>query len=585
MAIQYKLQEEFSIFKFHQPHRVLYFLIVCTLIFTSCVPNSAKPATPVPAPMAYVDIPKPRPGETIPLSSPTTSTLHLPTVAPATYTPNIPNADVLNIAMWVPPYLSETMGKALDDSFRSLFVSNEATANIRLEVGEVNVVSQWVYALVTPFSSSIMQGRSSSDLLAQWQGQTTGTPLLMDQNTHGMFTALWGTAGANVQVVAKNDLIDYAWAHQPSLAIVPFDDLDPRWKVLPVDGLSPIHKNFDLGQYRLKIPISLISDPGLVALIQSNFAIPASNYDPQKMTVVAMTGVTALVRATAFTMERRGILYPAEDIRNWLINADITHISNEVPFAVGCPYPNPTQEEIRFCSADKYIQLLEDVSTDVVELTGDHFSDWGTEAMVHTLEMYKQRNWPYYGGGTNLAEGRKALLLENHGNRIAFIGCNAKGGSFAQASDTQPGAAVCDMDWMASEIQRLKVEGYLVIATFQHLEYYTYYAQPDQQEDFRQMAQAGADIVSGSQAHQPQGMEFLNGSFIHYGLGNLFFDQYSYCDACRQGMIDLHVFYNGRYISTELLPIEFVDYARSRPMTLEEENEFFQVLFGASGWR
>jgi poly-gamma-glutamate synthesis protein (capsule biosynthesis protein) len=80
-------------------------------------------------------------------------------------------------------------------------------------------------------------------------------------------------------------------------------------------------------------------------------------------------------------------------------------------------------------------------------------------------------------------------------------------------------------------------------------------------------------------------MEFVNGSFIHYGLGNLFFDQYGLCEACRQGTIDLHVFYDGRYISTELLPIEFVDYARSRPMTLEEEIDFFQILFGASGWR
>ena len=98
------------------------------------------------------------------------------------------------------------------------------------------------------------------------------------------------------------------------------------------------------------------------------------------------------------------------------------------------------------------------------------------------------------------------------------------------------------------------------------------------------MAEAGADIVSGSQAHQPQGMEFLNGSFIHYGLGNLFFDQYGLCEACRQGLIDRHVFYDGRYISTELLPIQFVDYARSRPMTSEEANTLFQALFRASGW-
>jgi poly-gamma-glutamate synthesis protein (capsule biosynthesis protein) len=79
-------------------------------------------------------------------------------------------------------------------------------------------------------------------------------------------------------------------------------------------------------------------------------------------------------------------------------------------------------------------------------------------------------------------------------------------------------------------------------------------------------------------------MEFLNGALIHYGLGNLFFDQYTLCPACGQGLIDRHVFYNGRYISTELLPIQFVDYARPRPMTPEEANSLFQALFSASGW-
>jgi poly-gamma-glutamate synthesis protein (capsule biosynthesis protein) len=351
-----------------------------------------------------------------------------------------------------------------------------------------------------------------------------------------------------------------------------------------VDGLSPVERGFDLESYPLKIPISLISDPQLATLIRDNFAIPSSNLDPQKMTVVAMTGVTALVRATAYEMEQHGITYPAQDIRDWLRDADITHISNEVPFAADCPYPDPVQPDVRFCSRDDYIQLLEDVGTDVVELTGDHFQDWGTEAMFHTLDLYRERGWLTYGGGANLAEGRNALLIDRSPNRIAFIGCNAKGGSFAQASETDPGAAACDMDWMAEEISRLKAEGYLVIATFQHFEYYTYSPQADQQRDFRQMADAGAAIVSGSQAHQPQGMDFRNGAFIHYGLGNLFFDQYSLCEACRQGFIDRHVFYDGRHISTQLLPIQFVDYARSRPMTIQESTELLQALFLASGW-
>jgi hypothetical protein len=527
--------------------------------------------------MAFVEIPKPTTISQTPAATQTA--------------PNIPTAQILDVAIWAPPYLAETLGEILNP-LQGLFVPEAATANIKLEVGEQNLISQWVYAVVTPFSSTL-GGVSSNDLLLRWQGGSTvldvNGPLLMDSNTYEMFSAVWGApASTIVTVLAKEELIDYAWGHQPALAIVPFEDLEPRWKVLPVDGLSPVHRDFDLGSYPLKIPISLNTpngSPELSALIKSNVEIPPSNLDPQKMTVVAMTGVTALVRATAFEMEQHGITYPAQDIRDWLRNADITHISNEVPFAPDCPYPDPVQADVRFCSRDGYIQLLEDVGTDVVELTGDHFQDWGTEAMFHTLDLYRERGWLTYGGGANLAEGRNALLIESGPNRIAFIGCNAKGGSFAQASETDPGAAACDMDWMAGEIGRLKEKGYLVIATFQHLEYYTYAPQPDQQRDFRQTAEAGAVIVSGSQAHQPQGMEFVNGSFIHYGLGNLFFDQYSLCEACRQGFIDHHVFYDGRYISTELLPIQFIDYARSRPMTFEEANDLLQALFLASGWQ
>jgi len=71
---------------------------------------------------------------------------------------------------------------------------------------------------------------------------------------------------------------------------------------------------------------------------------PVTNRDPSRLTIVAMTGVTALVRATAFTMEQRGVKYPGKDVRDWLRDADITHISNEVPFARDCrTEPGPTR--------------------------------------------------------------------------------------------------------------------------------------------------------------------------------------------------------------------------------------------------
>jgi len=353
---------------------------------------------------------------------------------------------------------------------------------------------------------------------------------------------------------------------------------------LPIDGLSPIRKDFSPESYILNLPISLRSTTGAPQVDWNAIQIPATNRDPARMTVLAMTGVTALVRGTAYAMEKKGITYPGKDVRDWLREADLTHVSNEVPFARDCPYPDPFQQGMRFCSDPRYIELLEDIGTDIVELTGDHFQDWGNQAMLFTLDLYRQRGWLYFGGGANLDEARQPLTITHNGNALAFIGCNAKGGGYAQAGPSHPGAVACGYDWMKSEIARLSAQGYLPIATFQHFEYYTYPAQPSQIKDFRSMAAAGAAIVSGSQAHQPQSFEFSKDALIHYGLGNLFFDQYDVSLATRQGFIDRHIFYDGRYISTELLPIIFIDYARPRPMMPDEETKLLKSVFSASGW-
>ncbi len=101
------------------------------------------------------------------------------------------------------------------------------------------------------------------------------------------------------------------------------------------------------------------------------------------------------------------------------------------------------------------------------------------------------------------------------------------------------------------------------------------------------MSDAGASIVSGSQAHFAQVMEFNGSSFIHYGLGNLFFDQMGdipLIPGIRREFLDRHVIYDGRYISTELLTAMLEDYARPRPMTEAERADFLNEYFAASGW-
>jgi hypothetical protein len=231
---------------------------------------------------------------------------------------------------------------------------------------------------------------------------------------------------------------------------------------------------------------------------------------------------------------------------------------------------------------------------DVVEATGNHVNNWDVKPFADTLQMYKARGWQYFGGGLTLDDAQKPLLMEHNGTKLAFIGCNVAGPDVAYATATLPGAAPCgDYAWILAAIRDLRVRGYFVIATQQYNEYYQPEPTENQARDFARLAEAGATIVSGSQAHYPQTMTFLGGSFVHYGLGNLFFDQMSYewpigsgqfTYRTRDEFLDRHVFYNGQYISTELLTAKLEDYSRPRPMTPEERVEFLTVYFKASGW-
>jgi poly-gamma-glutamate synthesis protein (capsule biosynthesis protein) len=452
------------------------------------------------------------------------------------------------------------------------------------------VDSTWIYVPVAPFPT-VTDGITLKDLQKAWQGSPSSTfknaPLLVSPATRQVLEKAWGApAAGSIKELPESQLLDYAWANQPAWAIVPFEQLEPRWKALKLDDVSVLDKSFDPSAYGLSVHIGLtcLKKTSCETALQAakSLNLPATNRDPSKMTIVALTGTTALVRHTALRMEENGLTYPGRDIQDWLASADITHISNEVAFAADCPPAKPLREGMHFCSDPRYIELFKSLNTKVFELTGNHELDWGPQAFLYTLDYYKQMGYPVYGGGKNQVEARKSVVLTDHGNRIAFLGCNVPGPDSDRATGTQPGAAKCDYNFIQSEIKRLKAEGDVVIFTFQHYEVEYLYPAMGQREDFHKIAGLGADIVSGSQAHSPQGMTFSGDTFIHYGLGNLFFDQMT--EHNRPLFIDRHVIYDGRYISTELLTAEMEDYAKPRPMTPAERTPFLQSIFDACKW-
>jgi len=510
------------------------------------------------------------------------------TAEPVTSTATIPiqatSTQPLPEALWVSPAVPDVLRETVSLSGLPMVDSPEAAAQT-LDVSDTG--SLWIYALVAPFPT-VTDGISSAELISAWQNGSSltgsGQPLLMAESTLKALTALWGEpASGAVRSVASDQILTEAWRSPFSWAIIPFEEIQPKWKVLTVDGQSPIRKEFDANLYPLKVTFGLTN---------SSFELPASNRDASKLATVVLTGVTALVRATAFTMETKGVTRPGELVYDWLHGADVLHISNEVPFDPDCPYPTPGYKNFILCSDPKYMELLNYVGMDIVELTGDHFADRGTQAMLNTLEIYKQNGIPYYGGGANEEEGRKPVLMDVNGNKIAFMGCNGKVSYiFVKATDIKPGAADCDYKFFTQQVKDVAAQGYMVIFTFQHEECYHSGPCYKHVEGFHAVADAGATIVSGSQAHFPHLMEFRGNSFIHFGLGNLFFDQMTYelpdgsvIDGTRREFIDRHVFYDGKYLGVELLTAMLEDFSRPRPMNERERTEFLSEYFAYSGW-
>jgi hypothetical protein len=454
--------------------------------------------------------------------------------------------------------------------------------------GEEGVVAvEWVYALVAPFPT-IQDQLSLEELRSVWRGEPAegfgGAALLVSEETRQVFGALWGPADSEwVLTVDPEELLDTAWEVN-TWVLLPFDELKPRWKVLRVDNISPIDKVFDVTAYPLAARFGVFGGgEGLAQLAASGAVLPLTNRDAAQMTDLLLTGVTALVRYTALKMEQEGLTYPGEDIRGWLWYPDFTHISNEVPFYEECPPAVPLRLEARFCSDARYLELFRYTGVDVIELTGNHIHDWGPEAFSDTLDLYNREGYLTYGGGKDFEDARQPLLIEHNGNRLALIGCNSVGPENVWATAEQAGAAQCDMEWLIAEIGEMRNQGYLPVVTFQHFELCDWQPQSAQRVDFLAAAEAGAVVISGSQAHCPQTMTFVGDSFVHFGLGNLFFDQMD--EVTRPEFLDRHIFYQGRYISTQLLTAILEDFARPRPMTINERTRFLGEAFTAAGWQ
>ena len=541
------------------------------------------------------DTPTPTPAVVSPLPTPT-----------ATHTPQ-PTATPALIGVFASGALPEAFRTQLNEVLArqaSKFVASGDPTRAIVQAAyapnvDVPIVGQWVYALVAPFPT-IVDDVPWSAVQDAWQGRTvqceactfTGTLKLSETTLAALKTVLGEPAQGAVEILPPDQITPKLWQAQPAWGIVPFDELNPRLKVLSIDGRTPFHHGLDVNAYPLAIKIGLAGPIEQAEQLQAAVGQPITNREEHKMTLVAMTGVTAMSRDFAASMDVNGVLYPAKNIQDYFDTSDIVHISNEVSFWADCP-KQPTPNRAVFCSDPSYWELLKHVHASVIELTGNHLNDYGWEPLSYTLGIYEKDGVPYFGGGRTITEATRYITLTHNGNVIAFAGCNPVGPTIDWVDgldDGRPGSAPCSSPFLQlqDEIKKAKATGAVVISTLQYNEQplgdYSYQTAKSQADDFALLIDAGADVVSGSQGHSVQGFGLKGNGFMHYGLGNLFFDQMQDLKL-RQNFIDRYLVYDNKLLGVELLTTIRDEPALQRKMTPEERRALLKTLFDLSYWQ
>lgn len=191
---------------------------------------------------------------------------------------------------------------------------------------------------------------------------------------------------------------------------------------------------------------------------------------------------------------------------------------------------------------------------DVMSLANNHIVDAGHAGMTSTAEVIREQGIATVGAGQNLAEARRAAVLDAGDARVSYLAYASFFPTGYEARDDWPGLApmrsrnfyvekvsnlwapgmapVChavpiseDLDRLRADLVTARENSDVVVASFHWGDYQRPFHLTEHEKTIAHFAvDHGADIVVGHHHHMLRGIEWYQGKPIFYGLGHFVFD-------------------------------------------------------------
>ncbi|MFI0374336.1 CapA family protein [Actinomadura sp. 1N219] len=206
--------------------------------------------------------------------------------------------------------------------------------------------------------------------------------------------------------------------------------------------------------------------------------------------------------------------------------ADLAMLNLETAITSGGGTPAP--KSFTFRAAPSAFKALQGSGVDVVSMANNHGMDYMEGGLRESLAAIKRSGFPVVGIGKNADAAFQPYRVTVKGNKLAIVGATqVLDDNLIQAwtaTGTKGGlASAKDVPRMVQAVKEARKGSDVVIV---HLHWGAELQPcplPRQQELAKQLVAAGADIIVGGHAHIPLGGGYMDGSYVHYGMGNFVF--------------------------------------------------------------
>lgn len=365
----------------------------------------------------------------------------------------------------------------------------------------------------------------------------------------------------NFTAASADKILKKAENEEDVLGILAVKNLFPSSKILMVDYHYPSKSEMIIGHY----PFARF----VVLNFKDNIGIEKEQVFHKisggTLRSVVAGGDVMWDRGVSGRIKQSGTDFLIQDLAPFFKTGDISILNLETSISQRGSRYN-LDKGIFFRSDPRHINLLTDMSINLVSLANNHAFDYGMTAILDTVDYLTHHKIKQVGFGRDNEEAIAGPIYEFGGKKLRFISYNTVYPNNVSANANQPGIMMINPATLDNEIRQAKKGVDYLILLMHSGEEYSFYPESYKIGLYRKLVDLGADIIIGSHPHVIQSFEFYKGKPIIYSVGNLIFDQYRFPNTREEIVMELN-FYNGRL--TYLFPHFFSVNSEFKPQLVK----------------